>query len=128
MRELTALLATVIAITGCDKLETTLGYGSVGRYQVVASSLADAGSTVFLVDSKTGTTWRLNEDEFVPIKVVSLELDAARNRDEERKKEIREKIAFLKKELRAKLLEKRSKGIQLSSEEEERLKTLEEHE
>jgi hypothetical protein len=124
MRKLTALLATVIAITGCDKLETTLGYGSVGRYQVVASSLADAGSTVFLVDSKTGTTWRLNEDEFVPIKVVSLELDAARKRNAE----LKEKVARLEqlKKMKAELLiEKRNKGTQLNPEEE---KFLKEHE
>lgn len=121
MRKLTALLATVIAITGCDKLETTLGYGSVGRYQVVASSLADAGSTVFLVDSKTGTTWRLNEDEFVPIKVVSLELDAARKRNAE----LKEKVARLEqlKKMKAELLiEKRNKGTQLNPEEENFLK------
>jgi hypothetical protein len=124
MRKLTALLAAVIAITGCDKLETTLGYGSVGRYQVVASSLADAGSTVFLVDSKTGTTWRLNEDEFVPIKVVSLELDAARKRNAE----LKEKVARLEqlKKMKAELLiEKRNKGTQLNPEEE---KFLKEHE
>jgi hypothetical protein len=124
MQKLTALLAAVIAITGCDKLETTLGYGSVGRYQVVASSLADAGSTVFLVDSKTGTTWRLNEDEFVPIKVVSLELDAARKRNAE----LKEKVARLEqlKKMKAELLiEKRNKGTQLNPEEE---KFLKEHE
>jgi hypothetical protein len=104
MRKLAALLAAVIAITGCDKLEKTLGYGSVGRYQVVASSLADAGSTVFLVDSKTGTTWRLNEDEFVPIKVVSLDLDAARKRNAE----LKEKLERLQKLL--KIREKRTSG------------------
>lgn len=127
MIKLTALLATVIAITGCDKLETTLGYGSVGRYQVVASSLADAGSTVFLVDSKTGTTWRLNEDEFVPIKVVSLELDAARKRDEEHKKKVA-RLEKLKERLEKlkKINEKRNQGIQLTPEEEEYFK--EEHE
>jgi hypothetical protein len=124
MIKLTALLTAVIAITGCDKLETTLGYGSVGRYQVVASSLADAGATVFLVDSKTGTTWRLNEDEFVPIKVVSLELDAARKRNAE----LKDKVARLEqlKKMKAELLiEKRNKGTQLNPEEE---KFLKEHE
>ncbi len=78
-RFLTILLVVAIALAGCAKLERSLGYGSVGRYQVVVSALADKGCNVFLLDSKTGSIWRLNDGDFVPVRVVNIEADTAKN-------------------------------------------------
>lgn len=92
MRKLTALLAVVVAITGCDKLETTLGNGPVGRYQIATSSQPDGAAGTFILDTRNGTAWRLSEKEntFLPIPVLSRE-----NRIAELKRQIAERKALL---------------------------------
>lgn len=125
MRKLTALLAVVVAITGCDKLETTLGNGPVGRYQIVTSPQPDGAANTFILDTRNGTAWRLSEKEntFLPIPVLSREnLIAELKRQSEKSPE--EKIALLK-ALRAELaVEKQKRGLPPSPEELEALREM----
>ena len=125
MRKLTALLAVVVAITGCDKLETTLGNGPVGRYQIVTSPQPDGAANTFILDTRNGTAWRLSEKEntFLPIPVLSRENHIAElKRQSEKSPE--EKIALLK-ALRAELaVEKQKRGLPPSPEEPEALREM----
>jgi hypothetical protein len=93
MRKITAFLAVILAITGCDKLEATLGNGPVGRYQMVTSSQPDGAANTFILDTKNGTAWRLREKDFWPIPVVNP--DAAK-----RNEELKERLARLEAEAR----------------------------
>lgn len=80
MQKITTLFTIVLAISGCDKLETTLGNGPVGRYQMVSSSQPDGVSSTFILDTKNGTAWKLQENEFWPFPVVKSDA-ASRNAD-----------------------------------------------
>lgn len=108
MRKTAVLLWAVVAITGCDKLETTLGNGPVGRYQMVAS----VGANTFIIDTKSGSVWRFSGYKFWPVTV------------ETTGKSPEEKLAQLK-ALRAELaVEKQKRGLPPSPEELQALKEL----
>lgn len=115
MRKLTVLLAVVTAISGCDKLETTLGYGSAGRFP--RFQMTSNSSDVFLYDTVTGKVWKhKDKDEaFLEIEVVDATLDYKTIYGGNRKE-----MAW-----RNERIKKEALGEQLSTEE-GRLKLLEE--
>jgi hypothetical protein len=63
MRKITALLIMLVAATGCDN-------GPVGRYQMVTNSYPDGAAGTFILDTKNGNAWKLQENEFWPFPVV----------------------------------------------------------
>lgn len=69
MGRIAALLAAVVAITGCEKLETALGGGSVGRYQIVINRHKVDGefpegdsAEAFLIDTAKGRVWSFRRE------------------------------------------------------------------
>ena len=107
MKKLTGLLIMLLMATGCEKLETVLGNGPVGRYQMVTSSQPDGTSSTFILDTKNGAAWKLRENDFLPIPLV-------RPADQQ-------KLEFLQQPTAKIALMKHQKGLPLNQEEKEAL-------
>ena len=70
MRKLTALLVMLLAVSGCEKLEETLGVKptkTVGRYQLhIVESQNSANQAIYILDTMTGAVWRKFDGSLYP--------------------------------------------------------------
>jgi hypothetical protein len=72
MCKLTALLAVLLTVTGCEKVEKTLGVNpekTVGRYQMQIVQAA-GNQFIYILDTKTGTVWRKDDGNLWPEEII----------------------------------------------------------